>query len=389
MFSTAKKAALFAALLSTTSLAHAAGGHEHGVKETKEGITLGGFIDFQGAYVDQDIDRDDRDLTFANDTEIHVTVRQKADAGFVYGAVVELEADVTEDYREQGLNADKTYLFLESNLGRVELGSTNDAAARLAVDPSNFAAATGGTHGDYTTVIRFPATGAHGGHGGATHHLGHGDFIHHPSLPLHHMHGAAEDATKISYYSPRSGGFQFGGSFIPDTGNVGTAAGFTDDMGHTDFENVLAGGVQYQGRYQNVGIAASLTGQYGSEEAPNHNDLKAYAAGVNLSYEGFNVGAAYGDWNKSVTHPSPTLENGQYWSLGAGYSEGAVGTSVTYLNSEYKGNQASIVSLGADYALAPGLTPYAEVTFADLQHSNAAAGENQATAVLIGTQLNF
>jgi hypothetical protein len=268
----------------------------------------------------------------------------------------------------------------------VELGAIDDAAARLAVDPTNFAAATGGTHGDYTTVIRFPASGTHA-HGGNTHHLGHDEFIHHPALPLHAMHGAPEDATKISYYSPRSGGFQFGGSFIPDTGNVGTAAGFTDDKGHTDFDNVLAGAVQYQGKYQNVGIAASLTGQYGNEEVPNHNDLKAYAAGVNLSYEGFNVGVAYGDWNKSVTHPSPTLENGQYWSLGAGYSEGAVGTSVTYLNSEYKGNQASIVSLGADYALAPGLTPYAEITLADLEHST--AGENNATAVLVGTQLNF
>ncbi len=380
------KAALFAALLSTTSLAHAAGGHEHGVKETKEGISLSGFMDFQGAYVDQDIDRGDRDLTFANDTEIHVTVRQKADAGFVYGAVIELEADVTADYRDQGLNADKTYLFLESNLGRVELGATNDAAARLAVDPSNFAAATGGTHGDYTTVIRFPATGAHA-HGGSTHHLGHDEFIHHPALPLHAMHGAPEDATKISYYSPRSGGFQFGGSFISDTGDVGTAAGFTGNAGHTEYENVFAGGVQYNGQYQNVGIAASLTGQFGNEEVVNHHDLEAYAAGLNLSYEGFNVGAAYGDWGKSVSHPSPTLENAHYWSLGAGYSTGAIGTSITYLNSEYHSNQAQVVSLGADYALAEGFTPYAEVTFADLEHST--AGENQATAVLVGTQLNF
>lgn len=384
------KAALCAVvLLSTTSLAHAAGGHEHGVKETKDGISLSGFIDFQGAYVDQDIDRGDRDLTFANDTEVHVTVSQKADAGFRYGAVIELEADVTEDYKEQGLNADKTYLFLESNLGRVELGATNDAAARLAVDPSNFAVATGGTHGDYTTVIRFPATGGHGHSHGSTHHLGHGDFIHHPSLPLHHMHGAAEDANKISYYSPRSGGFQFGGSFISDTGDVGTAAGFTGNAGHTEYENVVSGGVSYQGQYQNIGIAASLTGQYGNEEVANHHDLKAYAAGLNVSYEGFNVGAAYGDWGKSVSHPSPTLEDAHYWSLGAGYSTGAIGTSITYLSSEYHSNEAELISVGADYALAPGLTPYAEVTFADLEHSNAAAGDNNATAVLIGTQLNF
>ena len=381
-----KAALCVAALLSTTSLAHAAGDHHHGTAETKDGLTIGGFIDFQSAFVDQDIDRGDGDFTFANDTEVHVKYSKRADAGFRYGAVIELEADVSEDYNEEGENADKTYLFLESNLGRLELGAVDDAAARLAIDPSNFAAATGGTHGDYTTVIRFPASGSHS-HGSSNHHLGHDEFIHHPALPLHAMHGAAEDATKISYYSTRVGGFQFGGSFIPDTGNVGTAAGFTNNAGHTDFKNVLAGGVQYQGRYKNIGIAASLTGEYGNEEAPNHNDLKAYAAGVNLSYEGVNLAAAYGDWGKSVTHPSPTLENAHYWSLGAGYSRGAIGTSITYLISEYKNNQAQIVSFGADYALAEGLTPYAEVTLADLEHSS--AGDNNATAVLVGTQLNF
>lgn len=379
-----------AVLLSTTSLAMAAGWHDHGPKAHADGLNLSGFFNFQSSVVDQDIDRNQRDLKFANDTEVHVTFHQKTAAGFTYGAVIELEADVTEDYEEQGLNADKTYLFIESSLGRFELGANNDAAAALAVDPSNFAAATGGTHGDYKTVALFPGD-AHGGHahGGSLAHLGHDDFIHHPSLPLHHKHGAAEDANKISYYTPRFSGFQVGGSYIVDTGDVGTASGFTGATGHSEYEHVVSGGVNYTGQFGPVSLDASATRQYGSEEVPNHHDLNAYALGVNLGYEGFRLGAAYGDWGKSLSHPSPTLEDAEYWSLGAGYATGPLNTSVTYMASEYHSNQAELVSFGADYQLAPGLTPYAELTLAAFDHSNAAIQDNDATVLLVGTMLNF
>ncbi len=44
--------------------------------------------------------------------------------------------------------------------------------------------------------------------------------------------------------------------------------------------------------------------------------------------------------------------------------------------------------IGADYKLAPGLTPYAEVAFFD-QDAVGTSDDNEGTVVLLGTQLNF
>jgi hypothetical protein len=381
-------AAVSASLFATSALAHSA---HHGAEEAKKGLTLSGFHNFVASHLDQDIDRDQRDVKFANDTEVQLQYRGTAEQGFDYGAVIELEADVTEDFEEQGLNADKTYLFVESDsLGRVELGANTDAGTLLGVNASTIARATGGIHGDWYTVVSFPGD-PHSGHshGGSLAHLGHEDFIHGDDLPLHQQHGATEDANKITYITPRLAGFQGGVSFIPDTGNVGTAAGFTDDAGHRDFENVLSGGVNYSNRVGELSYIASLTGQYGNEEAPGHNDLNAYAAGLNVSYQGFTVAGSYGDWNKSFTHASPTTQDSNYWSAGAAYETGALGVSLTYLDSEREQNDLNVVSLGADYEVAPGLVPFAEVTFAEFDADDATLQDNDATAVLVGTLFSF
>ena len=137
-----------------------------------------------------------------------------------------------------------------------------------------------------------------------------------------------------------------------------------------------------------MGIAASLTGESGKAEVPGHEDLNAYAIGTNLTYDDFNVGASYGDWGTSLSHSSSTLKDARYVSLGAAYTQGAWATSITYLQSQYHSDKAKITSLGVDYALAPGLTPYAEVTFADLERA-LPASTNNATALIIGTALNF
>ncbi len=383
--------AVSVAFLSSSALAepHA----HHGVAKMNEGLTLSGFLDFQASHLNQDVDRDQRDMKFANDSEVHVSYMAKADAGYWYGAVIELESDVTEDFRDEGLNADKTYIFLQSDqYGRVEMGANTDAAALLGVGASTFARATGGIHGDWFTVVSFPAlsAGGHGGHGsGLGAHAGHNDFIHSDHLPLHEAHGATEDANKITYITPRIHGFQAGASFIPDTGDVGSAAGFTGDAGHREFGNVLSGGINYSNTVGELSYVASLTGQTGDEEVDNHNDLKAYAAGLNVFYRGFTVGGNYGDWNKSVTHPSPMVTDSTFWSVGAAYEQGPVGVSLTYLDSERQRNDLQVVSVGVDYNVATGLTPYAEVTFAELDAENAAIDDNDATAILVGTLFSF
>jgi hypothetical protein len=358
-------------LLGTTALIGAATLFASAAHAEGPAVTLGGFVDFQAGYVDQDLDATGtvggRDLKFQNDTEVHVKVDGKADNGLGYGAVIELEADVTADNDGEGLNADKTYLFLESNFGRVELGNNLAPTQTMKVDASTFSHGTGGVDSDFYDFV--------GGTAG---------FIVAPDLPLNNAANIAEDATKVVYYTPRAGGFQGGVSFTPDSGNGGTAAGFSTDANAGQFENVFDLGVNYTGQYDQVGIAASATGSFGSAEAAGQEDLEAYALGLNLSYLGFTAGGSYGDWQDSIANNV----DASFWNVGLGYETGPFGASVSYFDSEAGTNEFSNLIVGADYKLAPGLVPYVEVNFFDLDAAGTLA-DNEGTAVLAGTQLTF
>ena len=361
------------ALIGAASLATAA--HANGPT-----ITLGGFADFQAGIADQDLDTTGtqygRDVKFQNDTEIHVKVNGEADNGLRYGAVVELEADVSADADNEGVNADKTYLFLESELGRVEMGANSSASHTMRVESSTFARATGGTDGDWYDYVNFGGT----------------NYIISPELPTAHANGVAEDATKLTYYTPRFSGFQAGVSYTPDSGNVGTAAGFSTDtdvgtFANPQFENVFNLGLNYTGQFDDVGLALSATGEFGQSEVATQEDLSAYALGANLSYMGFTVGGSYGDWSDSGQTVGSNAD-ASYWDAGIAYETGPFGVSLSYIDSEYGANDNQNLIVGADYELAPGLVPYVEVSFFNLDTTGTVL-DNDGTVFLVGSQLNF
>lgn len=362
-------------------------GHSHGLRDAlarpaSDGLSLGGFLRSQANIVDQDLHPTERDFTFMSDTEIHIRYQNTTDRGLRYGAIIELEADISEAFKEEGENADKTTIFLETGHGKLELGNQTDAGHQLSLNPSTQAKATGGIHGDYEELVVFPH--AHGGG-----HHSHLNFIHKPSLVLASQHEIGEDATKISLFSPILNGFQGGVSFIPDSGNGGTASGFTTDSDEEQWENVVNAGLQYHTDIDDMHVGVSLIGEIGEAEDPAYEDLAAYEASLELGAHGFVLSGSYGSWGDSAQEVTDTFDDGVYWAGGLAYDAGAGGVSVTYLNSELKNNQADVVSVGAEYYLASGLTPYAEVTFFDLDHYDPAVSDTDGSLVIIGTALQF
>lgn len=334
-------------------------------------ITVGGFIDFQALVADQDTATVD-DYFFQNDTEVHFSVDGRHDnSGTEYGAVIELEADIAPDRDSEGLNADKTYLYLSGeNWGRLELGSNSAVTHTMKVDASTFAAATGGVDGDWYDAVVFPA----------------GSFIVSPDLVLDHglsAFGDSEDAAKITYYTPRhKSGLQFGISLTPDSGDPSTAAAFSGDS--VDAEDVVSLGLNLKRTMGSVNVEASLTGEMGDAEAPGVEDLQAWAAGLTLNYRGLSLGGSYGDWGDSLTVSGT---DASFWTAGLGYEMGPFATSLTYIDSENANNDFTNLSLGADYKLAPGLVPYVEVNFFELDPS--VGTDNDGTVFLVGTELTF
>lgn len=367
-------------LLGTTALIGAAGLFAGAAVAGELTVKLGGTAEWQAGIMNDDLDAGQRAQGFRNDTEININVTGVADNGLTYGAEVDLEADVTPDARGQGTNASRTYLFLQGAWGRVEMGSTEGVEDKLKVDASNIASATGGIDGDWLYYANF----------------GNANFIVTPDLPL--AYGLAVDlnnlgsersnnVNKISYFTPRFSGFQGGISYAPDSFDRGQTVTRGDNNPGGSGNNVTAA-LNYEGNFSGVGVKAAATGEWGQAEVAGEQDLAAWNAGAVLSYMGFSVAGSYGDWNDSR---QASNNEQHYWTAGGAYATGPWSVSVTYLKSEAGvsgDDDFHNVVVGTDYALAPGLTTYAEVSFYDFD-APGTASDNTGTVGIIGARLGF
>ena len=380
-------------LLGTTGLVGAALIASAASAETPK-VTLGGFSDFQAGFVsDKSTGAGQQDYGFRNDNEVTIKVDGKTNNGLSYGAEIDLEADTTADADNQGLNASRTFTYLSGKWGRAEMGGNKSAAATMRVDASSLAVATGGINGAWTYFLTgAPAAGT--------------GFISTSKLPGEHGSTrtfgdeSTYNATKISYYTPTFAGAQLGVSYTPSITDRGQTVGRVDNSGLSDVFDVAASYNREFGAWK-LSSAASYEHASGNN-APavtalgtptllyGTNDVNAWNAGALLSYQAFSVAASYGQWNDSGI----ASVEGEYYTAGLGYSAGPVGLSATYLNSSLDetttgSNDFSNVVLGAEYKLAPGLTPYAEVSFFDFNSGATTAYNNKGTSVILGTQLAF
>lgn len=345
-------------------------------------VTLGGFSDFQSGWVDEDGDGERRTNGFRNDNEIVVKVDGKTDGGLGYGVQIDLEADTTNDANNQGVNASRTFTYLDSKFGRVELGGNRSVASTLRVDASTVATATGGINGAWVFFAANP-TG--------------GNVISTSKLPSEHGttttfgDESTYNATKVSYYTPKFSGLQAGVSYTPQINDRGQTVARSDVAGVSD---VFDFGLSYEGTYSGVKLAASGTYEFGTGQGANGgtgptatigtNNFNGWNVGGLAGYKGFSLAGSYGEWNRSGV----AGQDGDYWTVGGAYNTGPVGLSATYLDSNLSGDDFQNLVLGAEYKLAAGLTPYAEVSFFDLSQTGA-ANDNDGTIFILGTQVAF
>lgn len=386
-------------LLTTTAIALFSAGSAVAKGPT---VTVGGYADFQLGIADQDavdipnLGVFDRDYHTRTDTEVHIKVDGKTDSGLGYGAYIELEADVNADDTTGANNdAERTYIYVESGFGRVELGANGSASGALGVSAATFARATGGVGGDFYQYVDLDGSANDRYYilPGLTSDVG---------LPGEASRDGVTDsafagrttANKITYYSPRLQGVQLGLSYTPDQDERGTGAGFSGESDATGIEDVWNLGLNYRGSYDDLSIEASFTAEWGEAEAAANDDLESYAFGLNGSYAGFTFGGSLGlsdEYGQTAADDKEAF----FWTLGGAYEFGPFAASVTYLASEIENgtsanadSEFSNLSVGADYQLAPGLVPYVEVNFFDTD-DNSTGADNDGTVFIVGTELNF
>ena len=353
-------------------------------------VTLGGTAEFQAGFVSEDLDTTTRSGAFRTENEINVNVDGKTDAGLGYGAMINLEASATNDGDNTSDQTPHNYVYLDGAWGRIQGGSDIGVTNTMKVDASKIARATGGIDGDYNYFFTAPNSAF---------------VIGTPDLALDYgTYGAAgfgdesqENINKISYYTPRFAGFQAGVSYLFSNiaGNTGTGVVRTDTG--TGQENIILGAVNYEGKFSDVGVKLGATGEHGNSQTAGFEDLRTWQVGAEVDYMGFSLAGSYADFDDSLRSAADSAagyDDNNFWTLGAAYETGPYGVSVTYMKSNYEvaagDNEFTNLSVGADYKLAPGLTPYAEVSFVEVDGAGTGTTQdNEGTVFIAGTSLSF
>ena len=221
--------------------------------------------------------------------------------------------------------------------------------------------------------------------------------------------GNEYDSNKITYVSPKMGGFNIGVSFAPNgsalsgTGSGAASAGqnnnqatstVTSDVSRAT--NIFEIAARYQGNLGPVGVdgmvgytAASTVKAAGAAlpagGVTSYKPISTFDVGLALTVAGFQpfFHLTSGKEN-GVSTPLPVLASGRKkdlmaWTVGAAYGQGPWIVGVGYLSQQSQGSNAGTgnltetgINLGGNYTVTPGFDLFAEV----IQGTKKQAGVN-------------
>jgi hypothetical protein len=425
------------------------------------------------------------DSSIGNDTQLVLKSAIKTENKSKLGASARVEFNVNSDGRNEAPNLDRFFIFSEpiwhrQNWGNFELGNNIAANQQMKISAGNLARGAGGINGKYLEYVNLPMLSNSAnvnnpacnggalssscaniklprfimlaqspiGHGGyaqgfykngasndyETINSNRSDFArgHFRTISDNSFEGM-EDATKLSYFTPKINGFKLGLSYAPNTSNQGFTTRTSKNIDEVRIDNIVSAALSYSDYFDNLGIAFAGTLEKGnvrnrkSTFGVERSDLFAYDFGLMIEYFGFKLAGSYGSWNKSLQakngiyscdyNSNQTLANQDcsqnaqkyknpfYYTAGISYQFGPVGASVTNISSQFQKNKYQATSFDLDYKLRKNLTSYLEVTkFAfksnqpnasdivnqgSLVTNQRQVGDNQGYVFLIGSYISF
>jgi hypothetical protein len=383
---------------------------------------------------------EDNLLYFALDSNIKFTISAVNDFGFIYGAIVDLNANTTPSSQNKSINAnaDSAYIYSEFVYGKIEFGSVDGASSKLKIDAGNLLRnKRDGINGRYLDFVNLPSIGdvsplyiltpqhptGHGGFGIGFNNLlfqcdinGNKQIDDPDEMNCYNENATninnnnyiintrgMENSLKISYYTPEISGFIAGISFTPDTGNRGAASWNNTSLKSGDIDNVFEYGLNYSNTFYGAGIIVGFTGQIGKnesrkEDAENTNyfreDLNSIQYGIILSYYGLSFSASKGDWDRSLQYKDESEDEknknkGDYITAGISYEFGPLLISGTYFKSTFQKNNYNAISLNIDYKLSKSFLPYIEYTQYSFKANDDTIKINQGNVITGGFILFF
>jgi predicted porin len=405
-----------AILLTSSSLA------DHHIPGTSNNfeLNIGGQMYFQaGTRFNSSIysiTQNNKDIGFDSSTAVHLSLKSTLPNNWKYGMQLGIRGNNVSSSKAGSDFLDRNYLWLEhDNVGKFELGSNASASTSMGINGMSVAVASGGADGSWGKYISLD-TSALGATG-----VSEGNFLTFPGLLFNETNfdstNTHERSRKITYYTPKSNGFQLGISYTPDvTNNGGSSSTPSTSTTATRQEgNGVSLGLTWEKSIdikQDVSLA--FIGERGQiarstlDKTTNRNFYKsqAFEVGGNYRYDKIHLGASYGYHGKANLEKISGLSDTSFYTLGAQYEiTPSTRTSISFLHTEKLKNKLDVAGIGIETDVAKGALAYVDLAhFKAKQTQNYSAVafnapgnasitpsiyQSKGTALIFGSQLSF
>jgi outer membrane protein OmpU len=337
-------------------------------------LKVGGYYEQWVGLIFQDADTDTRryadDLDVQEDGEIHFKGSTTTDNGLTFGVNVQLEAATSGD------QIDESYLFVRGSFGEIVLGSENGPAYAMHY----------GTDIDKGYGLEEGDTSFYWFSGGANNQLN-----------TSRLATIDNDGQKIRWISPRMEGFQIGLSYTPEGRQDvdGRVPNESQNSGGV-FEQIIAGAVNYDQKFDDVRVRMSAAGQYVSDTNGGGNDsdedVWATALGLRIGSGGFEGTLAWGHHNNVGVNGAESMDT---ITAGVAFTDGPLGVSLTGAYGNTDGGSGGVdatqivVQLGVGYKVGPGVSINGTAAYVSSDEVLSDGGDYTGFGIVGGVKLSF
>src|SRR6266404_8995891 len=338
-------------------------------------------------------------FAFRQEVRVNFTGSTTLDNGITVGVLVGINAGGGNNITSNSTTrTNRAYMDLSGKFGQIRFGDANSAYQSMCVgDPGNVTANFGLNSPNET----FSNAGKDIGGGiGGTHPGGApGTFMPTTISGAGTCFGLETRSTKLIYFSPTFGGFNFAVSFTPDHvrsaggsgGNGGTFGVGAPTHSGAAFHDFLSAGINFNHDFGGITLSAGVSGEWAlagkTTNSTNANSLpnkpSMYQAGFQVGFGGGWAVGASGQYVINYTHAgyaNPTFggvtpglatssDDAYMITAGGSYTIDAVSIGLEGLFNNYSTSNADGhvryegVSLNAAYALGPGISLEGQVAW--------------------------
>jgi hypothetical protein len=377
-----------AAIFAVTTFSGSAMAADQGIK-----LGLGGYYKNAFGWIADEDDgatqpqaQNRRSDTLKQKTEVWFQGETTLDTGITVGARVELEGQTNGD------QIDEVWMYFKGSFGELRVGDEDDARRLKGVvgPQASKVFSTNNVDGTTLSFSNNPLSGLTG-----TNYTS----ANNPAGENTTLPEVENDSTKLIYMTPSFNGFSLAVSYAPDASqDVQNANGNTsidNTFGNSEAWSVAG---NYDGKFDNVKVMASLGYTGSSNEIAGSDDVKAWQAGLGFGWGGFMVGGSYSkidnalgnDQDVKTWELSGTYETGPY-TVGLGWSRGKYEVTTT------REPTLDTYQISGSYALGPGITLDAAVSRSSYDNDGTTAigsgltatDDYDSTAVMVGSSIKF